>query len=136
MQFRDFTKNEIDAAYQLKLSGFLWEWEIGDFFTPDSKSVHIAMSQEGEGAEACIVNRDGEKFLLKKVVWLLKWSQCVQWFIAHGLPKVNVETLPKYSKVEVQGKEVGPVMGMGGTDIEAAYETMAEILNLRQGGFL
>ena len=136
MQFRDFTKNEIDAAYQLKLSGFVWKWEMGDFFTPDFKSVHMAMSQEGEGVDACIVNKNGEKFILKKVVWLPKWSQCVQWFIGQGLPKINVETLPEYSKVEVQGTEVGPVMGMGVTDLEAAYETMTEILNLRQGGFL
>lgn len=135
MEIKGIDKETLDVAYQMKLAGFRWNCRIGDLFTKDLSEVCIVLDILKEGDTVLICDKNNQQYAPDEVIWLPRWTECVEWLNERGYRKVCVETKPNYSSVEITSEHRGFINGIGKTDLEAAYSAIVQVLELEgQGG--
>ncbi len=130
MEIKGFDKEVLDIAYQMKLVGFRWDYKIGDLFTKDLSEVCIALDIQGEYDQAIIFDKSNRQYSPDEVVWLPRWTDCVDWLKEHGYQKICVDTKPTYSSVGITSEHKGFINGIGKTDLEAVYSAIVQALEL------
>jgi hypothetical protein len=134
MEIRGLNKETLDIAYQMKLVGFTWDYKIGDLFTKDLSEIRIVLDLQGEGDKAMVLDKNNQQYAPKDVVWLPRWTDCVDWLKQRGYAKVCVDTKPNYSSVEITSEHKGFINGIGKTDLEAIYSAIVQVLELEGQG--
>jgi hypothetical protein len=134
MEVKGIDKETLDIAYHMKLVGFKWRYKLGDLFTKDSSEVCIVLNIQREGDKVIIFDKNDRQYNPNEVVWLPRWTDCVDWLKERGYRKVCVETKPNYSSVEITSEHKGFINGIGRTDLEAAYSAIIQVLELEQQG--
>ncbi len=132
MEIKGFDKEALDIAYQMKLVGFRWDYKMGDLFTKDLSEVCIVLDIQREGNQAIIFDKSNRQYSPDEVVWLPRWTDCVDWLKEHGYQKVCVDTKPNYSSVEITSERKGFNNGIGKTDLEAVYSAIVQVLELEE----
>jgi len=130
MEIKGFDKEILNIAYQMKLVGFRWDYKMGDLFTKDLSEVCIVLDIQGECDQAIIFDKSNRQYSPDKVVWLPRWTDCVDWLKEHGYQKICVDTKPNYSSVGITSEHKGFINGIGKTDLEAVYSAIVQALEL------